>query len=261
MVPKTLYRYRSLNQYSLCELIHSEFYFASPQEFNDPYDCKNMFSFEGTTDNDWRLFLNRFLEVNRPELTAKERKQQIDLVLQGGEHRSREKVAEQFDVWGKILEKQSSELGILCLSKTHTDILMWSHYANNHKGYCLEFDANKLRELFFCGEVVYKDNYPRFSEFVRANLNGIAQTFTLTKSKHWKYEQEYRLIVQPNGRQDKPGDRIFPYNPNALIGVIFGCQMSEKDKLTIRQILKDKPVVYKQARKSPHSYSIKLSDC
>jgi len=261
MLPDKLYRYRSLDQHSMSELIHGEFYFASPKEFNDPYDCKNLFSFKGASDNDWRIFLNRFLEVHQPELSVKERKQKIEIVIQSGEHRNKEKVADQAKEWGMILEKQSNTLGILCLSKTPSDILMWSHYATNHMGYCLEFSSEILAKSYYCSEVVYKKNYPTFSDFARADLDEIAKIFTLTKSKHWKYEKEYRLIVQLNEGQDKPEDRIFQYTPTALIGVIFGCQMPEKDKLTIRQILKDKQVGYKQAEKSPHSYSIKISDC
>lgn len=102
MMPKLLYRYRALNQYSLSELIHGEFYFSSPSNFNDPFDCKNMFSFDGATDDHWRIFLDKFLHHNHPHLTTEQRRIQIDAVIATGEHRDREKIALQQDTWGEI---------------------------------------------------------------------------------------------------------------------------------------------------------------
>lgn len=31
-----------------------------------------------------------------------------------------------------------------CMTETYDNILMWSHYANSHKGICIEYDVKKL---------------------------------------------------------------------------------------------------------------------
>ncbi len=45
-----------------------------------------------------------------------------------------------------------ASIGVICFSSNYDNILMWSHYANNHKGICIEFDLN---DSFFHGK--YKD--------------------------------------------------------------------------------------------------------
>lgn len=35
--------------------------------------------------------------------------------------------------------KIQKEIGVYCLTTVPDSILMWSHYANNHKGVCLEY--------------------------------------------------------------------------------------------------------------------------
>ena len=32
--------------------------------------------------------------------------------------------------------------GVCCLSEKHDDVLMWSHYSNGHKGFCLKFETS-----------------------------------------------------------------------------------------------------------------------
>ena len=39
-VPDRLYKYRGFNEYSLSIFINKELFFASPQMFNDPFDCQ-----------------------------------------------------------------------------------------------------------------------------------------------------------------------------------------------------------------------------
>lgn len=38
-----------------------------------------------------------------------------------------------------LLNKMSKQIGVLCLSENHRNILMWSHYARNHEGFVVGF--------------------------------------------------------------------------------------------------------------------------
>lgn len=44
-------------------------------------------------------------------------------------------------------EIDNKRIGIACLSENWNSLLMWSHYAENHKGYCTGFDEKWIR---FC---------------------------------------------------------------------------------------------------------------
>ncbi|TOC13300.1 hypothetical protein CGJ90_24575, partial [Vibrio parahaemolyticus] len=44
-------------------------------------------------------------------------------------------------VSGDFTKSMTSSFGICSLSKTFENILMWSHYADNHKGFVVEFET------------------------------------------------------------------------------------------------------------------------
>ena len=43
-----------------------------------------------------------------------------------------------------IIDMKDTKFGIFSLSKTYRDELLWSHYANSHKGFCIEYDLKQL---------------------------------------------------------------------------------------------------------------------
>src|SRR6185437_6477137 len=109
-----------------------------------------------------------------------------------------------------------SKLGILCLSAKCNDLLMWSHYANGHRGLCLEFEASDYTPFFGAAlPVKYRDDRPTFdpdgTQWQRV------ESAVLTKSKGWSYEEEWRVIDHDQGH----GVHQFP--ARCLTGVIFGC--------------------------------------
>lgn len=62
-----------------------------------------------------------------------------------------------------------------------------------------------------------------------------------TKTKDWKYEQEYRLILEDGLRQfDEQKDRTLKYDFNSLKGIIFGINTSDEDKVRIIEIIQRK---------------------
>ena len=92
-----------------------------------------------------------------------------------------------------------AKLGVLCLSKTPDNNLMWGHYTRNGSGVCIGFNPNslifqdsKLPNLSGAIEVNYSSDRPkRGKEMSEAeHLNKRATT----KSSHWCYEQEVRCF-------------------------------------------------------------------
>ncbi|QFU21442.1 DUF2971 domain-containing protein [Shewanella sp. YLB-09] len=98
--------------------------------------------------------------------------------------------------------------GIVSLSETPDNLLMWSHYADEHKGAVVEFliegaDPLDMFNIGKCptssdailGKVNYRKrrNYP-FSVDVQS-LDSIRTHYYLTKSDEWIYEKEHRFII------------------------------------------------------------------
>ncbi len=101
--------------------------------------------------------------------------------------------------------------GIVSLTETPDNLLMWSHYAEEHKGAVVEFviDETDPFDLFILG------GYRRFSDAKFSKVNyrkrrnypfsvgadsfeSIRDHYYLTKSDEWIYEREQRFILPIN---------------------------------------------------------------
>jgi hypothetical protein len=80
---------------------------------------------------------------------------------------------------------------------------MWSHHADGHRGFCLQFhikpDIYPFRELLF--KVEYPSLYPQIN--IVRNREDQTRKVLLTKSDFWKYEKEWR-IIDDKGPEDSP---------------------------------------------------------
>lgn len=176
---RTLFRYRSfntekLNDYSYIhqriiniekwkfEAFEGLVYPSSPLYFNDPYDCEFCFqsdALEGVLDRETYIHLleRRFSlkqeEKNRILYSDNiERAMQIVLQAHGGRLS---------DSWMNILQNGLNDcmstikdaVRVVCLSEVYDSMLMWSHYAQNHTGFCIEYDFKE-------SDMLYKHLYP-----------------------------------------------------------------------------------------------------
>ncbi len=127
--------------------------------------------------------------------------------------------------------------GCFSLSATPTNILMWSHYAQNHEGYVIGFDADHEYFGESVSPVAYSSVRPSHDPFERRHSGAIFYT----KSSDWSYEQEYRKfqsfgepIKLENGNYLSPypprgassgqknGVFLFPIPPDSISSVILG---------------------------------------
>jgi Protein of unknown function (DUF2971) len=138
----------------------------------------------------------------------------------------------------KIYEDFIKDIGIYCLSAINNDILMWSHYSDGHRGICLEFDTTQNVILFDIAFKVYYND-----EYNCVDINNIGSNSDeykkclLTKSKHWEYEKEWR-ILKPE-ELGGPGEYNFVHE--LLTGVILGALISSEDKEKVLSWMKKYP--------------------
>lgn len=87
--------------------------------------------------------------------------------------------------------------GILCFSRAWESPLLWSHYANRHKGVALEFevlDSVALSVVYRTNryDLNFKKRNGQTPSFEKKDIQGI----WLTKYKQWEYEDEVRVILR-----------------------------------------------------------------
>ncbi|MBF0567524.1 MAG: DUF2971 domain-containing protein [Nitrospirae bacterium] len=218
----TLYRYRHLDDKHHDRtkkiITDSVLYFASPSDFNDPFDCRVHFSKDYSKEELSAYFIEKAKEFE-PEMKSDELKELAEAILKQDRH-------EMVSQMKKSLQDWINNYGILSLSANNNNILMWSHYAAGHKGICLMFEFT----LQICNQfpylcpapVKYKESYPEVE--ITAPAKELSDAFLLTKAYDWCYEAERRTIDFTKGRGEKP----FP--PELLTGVILGERMTRENK-------------------------------
>tara|TARA_B100000965_G_scaffold402376_1_gene428180 strand:- start:937 stop:1704 length:768 start_codon:yes stop_codon:yes gene_type:complete len=246
-----LYKYRAIDEEHLERtsriFTHNEVYFPNALEFNDPFDSKHDYVFEGT-DIEIRNFFDGLLKRKAPNMPRAERRKWIAQKANRGRLKSKE-VYESMQYAQTVM---LPEIGIFSLTKNPGDILMWSHYANSHEGFCLEFaEANEF--IARAQQIRYSDTYPEVNPINQSDEERLFRAL-LTKSDHWKYEQEWRIIEYETG----PGVKTFP--SEILHGVIFGCRMTDKNKVRIREWCdgRKQPVKFYQAKERQREYALDI---
>jgi len=300
-----VYRYRSSNLLSQKGLLYDEWYFASKDELNDPIDMQPHFEF--STSGWLKLLSNLWKNKEHAEVAATHFSQlgQISyeqLINDFGKHEKLiiEKMFKTshltLDKLSELQDSLSHLLALLniygpgsgysiSLSRTSTDMLMWSHYASSHSGFCLIYRpingrlsqcpirkkdsltvsdnhdsgvpiAFDVEDINYEDEVYSLDAYSllpalytdqRFhSETARLDWHRKIRTQLLTKNKCWQYEQECRLMLpQPSrwvsGKSTYNSlQRLFYYDFNQVVGVIFGARMPPHDRESLRHIITHK---------------------
>ena len=175
----------------------------------------------------------------------------------------RERLCEQVQL------RSSSITGILCLSGKWDNILMWSHYTDDHKGFVIEFSGS---HDFFGKRLIkvrYSDQRPLLGNRPDGWNDG---ALFHTKSKDWEYEDEYRKFESFGKQRQLPNGNIFvefpeiseidpkkwpvhliDVTPSAIRKIILGYRISEDTEVRLFKALRDdrlKHVVLSQAK--PH---------
>lgn len=132
--------------------------------------------------------------------------------------------------------------GIACFVEKYDNLLMWAHYADSHRGICMEYeidneficdsDADKYEVI----DIKYENTRPIF-EFSNTTAQEQTKQYLSTKSKDWEYENEHRIMVYSK-EKNFPG--YLSYTPEKLKRVYIGANMSVKDFLDFFELCLEK---------------------
>lgn len=219
--PRFLYKFRASPRDSSLEardqyvsrmhqiMVESELWLSSPSDFNDPFDTMGNFEIKGTGSKR-SAFINELVKKYAPPgATSTQIREAYDRLAALTDD-------EILHILRPSFETQRDLTGVICfVAGDPRDVLMWSHYAADHKGVCLQFEP--ARDLFTFARALTVD-YVR--EYPVVNwLRGTSDMEKILRRKHprWKYEAERRIIQIGAARS------VFNYNPSALVGLLFGC--------------------------------------
>ena len=104
-------------------------------------------------------------------------------------------------------EQVSTRFGIVSFTTNPYHPLMWSHYTTDGSGFVIGYDSEELRKLVSTGgclrKVVYGEEPPPITDpIVLGSPQSNLPKLLSAKSSHWRYEDEWRLIVELNRTLD-----------------------------------------------------------
>jgi len=226
-----------------------KFYFSDPKHFNDPIDCKiGIFS-----------ALKAAIKVAEKEDNSI--KNRLD------------KMGD-LDKTLKKIENTVKKSGVFSLSKEQNNILMWSHYADSHKGFSLGFELssnftkyNAENSIVGTDEVQYSESNPFVERFLELAEYSDAPKWEefwvsfisiglLAKSSTWEYENEVRIIRATPGK--------VKYSYEELKEVIFGLNMTQKRKNKLKNILSSSKwdhVITKEVIRENDGFKLVVVNC
>lgn len=223
LYPKSLYKYRSFSIRTLRLLALAEIYYSDPTDFNDPLDCNPTIEIDLERPDLVKLFARmRNARLRRAGKTSEEARatarddyDQIFYNATEDGHPDRDSSANKYllrliadEIRGDLAAEMKSH-GVLSLSARWNNPLLWSHYANEHRGLCIEYDTDDvrhpgLRAVTYGGARAIKASALLQWKVTKdqAAAKAIFDTYFLTKASDWRYEKEWRDIRDSIGVND-----------------------------------------------------------
>lgn len=96
-----------------------------------------------------------------------------------------------------ILKPIRRHLRVCCFSEVVDSMLMWTHYANEHKGFAIEYIPSQKASIpLNLWPVYYREDLFNMSSYLdRIGAGNVLLLPALHKSPDWAYEKEWRLVL------------------------------------------------------------------
>lgn len=255
MMPKSLFRFRSCDDMHIDAFERDAIYAVTADSFNDPYDTLLKYDMDGIRQYvEWVMSMegleqlkaffaqgNDFIDEVKMML-PEEAWTCLKVGLQATEdlttlkdrvETSKQQMLSLISTLFPILSSFSKRFStIACFSEDVKSILMWSHYADSHKGFALEYDFRPTLtmplERGALYPVVYSDERYDASLYIAWQFMHVLgfhsknpditafSKVALHKSNVWEYEREWRIIDPGPHDPIHPKPSVIHYKPVAI---------------------------------------------
>lgn len=238
--PGKLYRYMRFDDFWEKNIFEGQVYLSEASNLNDPFDClvyiNHKVYIEYMFQNVCKIFPRMDRKVLRETVKAS--------------------VDDEID---KQIYNMKKKFRISCFTEDNLSPLMWAHYADSHKGFCLEYNLTQILDSYRFGilPVIYSDKrYDITNAVVTRNKNLLMNPYYF-KSSHWEYEKEWRMVITEELVKD--GEYYADFY-SGITGIYLGLKSfeyhKEKTNKVFDEYLKRGLSVYKIIIE-PSSYCLK----
>lgn len=290
IVPAKLYRYRSCSEEQFDAFNNDAIYASTADKFNDPYDCLIkvdrkfvMDSVLNGASKEYMSYLRSLLNSGKPLpeplalMYGEELSKIISEFLMQLTDEDLSSFEEAFaDIRPRLYQDVESivesaikymrqQTHVACFSETIRSVTMWSHYADSHKGFALEYDmreymtqCDKCEKNKDCPNRIFTNLYPVIYSRKRYDATsfvdyyvGLSYGFSpilddvsffnkaaLYKSPQWSYEKEWRLFLGRKNAHNLPCLTV-NLRPTAIY---YGNDISPINKKLLSNMAKEKGI-------------------
>lgn len=211
------YSFRGVSEYSLADLSNNTVTLSDPTTFNDPVDTA--------------LFPNLLLKIDEEKNPCEK-------------------------LYHEVMYKAYANIRIRCFVRNlhlpekegrdavkpeeeYNNTLMWSHYADYHKGFCIKyvFPSNILEHTN--PNLIYQFMEMDYVESLNPNKDLNFKEAFFTKNKAWEYEHEKRLLFYDVNESQKFVVQKIP--AGCIKEVYLGLKCNLEDQYKIKKALKADP--------------------
>ena len=215
--PLKLYKYRPFDVNSLRLLTGLEVFYANPRNFNDPLDCNPTVQINTDCDSLERLCYQMLKDAYGKENALKKIKNFQYMSTEYGDYKKDPKVKKYYmkhlicPEIKRLLDTEMASRGVLSMAKDWQNMVMWSHYADQHRGFCIEYDLTD-HDCSHIEAVNYQiPTNIKTTELMQWKLHksaeaeqNIIRIYFFAKSPDWSYEGEWRVIHPSHGASPAP---------------------------------------------------------
>jgi hypothetical protein len=281
-----IYKYFKANEYSISTLIRNEFFCQNYRAFNDPFEC--WFTLKHGIPHPKKEF-ERFEAVCKAW--------GYNYSEPADEDQGYFEYMEELEGYQPNLEGYIEAAKISCFSQEIDNLLMWAHYADGFRGFCIEYDETQILledkekeaviipvsyakkppvidkiiyalavdQIWYNETALGEEPQGKYVKDYKEDLRkaeklvkDLYRKTIATKPSQWKYEKEVRLIF--DSKNSSSAGEFFRFPANSIKSVVFGEKMDIKMRETLSQIvdMKNLPIKKKVAKRETDNYRVKL---
>jgi hypothetical protein len=287
-LPEFLYKYRPTTDFAISNFETDTVWLNKPSEYNDPFEFVEYLDFSRINLTLNRLMKEELISTLTEQFPVPDYiKQQAmnsdfpmkiiaEYQFKEFEGRNEKDIIKIFEVLDDALKKIiidrhiekikkiQENMKVCSFCESPNQLLMWSHYADNHRGFCIEYNIsrwlpNDVRKRILCPVIYQKDFFDStdhlLSQMEKGAFNILYPIISgSTKSVDWEYEKEWRFIFNI-------GDsfQMQNYLMNCQTRVFLGYRMCDSKKRKILEICKSKGLEAYEAKPSDKKYEMEFN--
>lgn len=215
--PSKLYKYMRFDDYWKKNIFEGQVFFSSTDTLNDPYDCL--------------VYLNRKIYGEY----VMERMSYLFPKIDKEVLKDETKNCLEEDLNYHLLNLRKN-IRVTCFAESELSPLMWSHYADRHQGFCIEYDLSRIAEGYRKGilPVIYSNTKCDVTDAIISKNTNLLMNPFYYKSKEWEYEKEWRMVIFEDMLKD--GEYFADFS-KGISGIYLGLGSVKNHKEKISEIL------------------------